>query len=157
MLRVTHMSELPDNAESGTERKKIDWQKSPRNSTLPLLIHPSRSMFTIVTLKWLTHCLPVVMSNKNPTAMCRPTLNFFFLPHAINSFIFHFLFIWRFLVSLLCVCFFPSTCLTKTRLSLQKIFLVWLMGDSNVSLFQVDPFSHRDKTTSGLYECLMDF
>lgn len=139
MLRVTHMSELPDNASTceSARKKKIDWQNPPvTRAALPLPPYVSQRSMSVPSRLWLwmTDSLFACrhVKQKSPTAMCRPTLNFFslFPPHAINSFIFHFLFIWRFLVSLLCVfaCFFPFDMLNENEIITSTFFLCMIDG-----------------------------
>lgn len=133
VLHVTHMSRsIAVNA-----RKKNWLTKSPNKIHMevpPSSSSSNRSMSLHLQCDWVTDwlCSPVDMSNKNPTAMCRPTLNFFLPSIGIFfPFIFHFLFIWRFLVS--SVCFF--TCLTKTRLSLFFVYDWWGVLMSSLSFF----------------------
>ena len=131
MLHVTHMSELPDIA-IWTQKKKNWLTKSPRNSTFIQLLLTSRSMSLPSWCDWLTVCLSSCQT-KTPTAMCRPTLNFF--PLSLFFFIFHFLFSWRFLVSLFWMfaffSLFPFDMLNENEIITSHFFL-WLMGDSNV-------------------------
>lgn len=91
------------------ERKKNWLTKSPRNSTSSAPPHRAPfhvTTFTTVTLNdWLTVCLSSCQT-KNPTAMCRPTLNFFLsLPHQFL----HFSLLVYLKIScqfIVCVCFF---------------------------------------------------
>lgn len=138
MLRVTHMS--PSTAVNARAKKLID--KIPpakiHMEVPPLPHHQTVPCHFTFNADWLTDdwlCSPVDMSNKNPTAMCRPTLNFF---PAINRNFFPF-FHFSLLVYLKISCQF---CLLLYMLNENEIitrcfFCVWLMGVlmSSLSLF----------------------
>lgn len=101
VLYVTHMSELLDNAVC----KKLT--KSPPHHQAV----PCHYLHDVTLNDWLTACLSSCQT-ENPTAMCRPTLIFFFsflLMPSIPSFFTSCLFE-DFLSGYCLFAFFPSTC-----------------------------------------------
>lgn len=123
-------------------RKKIDWQNPPVNFAAPphACPVPCHYLHDVTLNDWLTVCLSSCQT-KNPTAMCRPTLNFFFILQFL-----HFSLLVYLKISCQFIVFaflsFPSTCLTKKKRD-YHFRLLFFMIDVGIQMSKLILFTQR--------------